>query len=245
MFGICLNNQCTKGERAWTVEEYLKSVTLEPRKRPTIILVRNNFQCHFGKSPSPPNTILAWMKLFRTKVSVQNKNKTNSGHSRSIWTSEKKNGRVFDTVIASPRNSVRRISKVLDISRSTTQRTVQDLVCFSHKIQILHELKPTDYRAHLLEFSGRVLASTLILFLLKHIWWSHECHLLLSVHDKQNMRFLGWEKPTEYKQRPLHSQNITVWAAISSYGVIGPYILEYDNRNPIDVTSLVYKNLII
>lgn len=113
-----------RGRKRETVEEYLKSLTLGPRKRPTIILVRNKFQCHFEKSPSPPNTILAWIKLFRTKGSVQYKNKTNSGLSRSIWTSEKKNGRVFDTVIASPRNSVRRISKVLDISRSTTQRTV-------------------------------------------------------------------------------------------------------------------------
>lgn len=81
--------------------------------------------------------------------------------------------------------------------------------------------------------------------LLKHIWWSNELHILLSVYDKQNMRFLGWEKPTEYEQRPLHSQKIAVWAAISSHGVIGPYIIEDDNSKPIDVTSLVYKHLII
>ena len=60
--------------------------------------------------------------------------------------------------------------------------------------------------------------------------------------NKQNVRFLGWEKPDICEQRPLHSVKITVWCAVSYNGIIGPYFLENDKVEAATVTSAVYRS---
>ena len=53
------------------------------------------------------------------------------------------------------------------------------------------------------------------------------------------MRYLGWEKPTECEQRPLHSERLTVWCALSANGIIGPYFLEDDEGDCVNVDAAV------
>jgi hypothetical protein len=77
-------------------------------------------------------------------------------------------------------------------------------------------------------------------------WWSDECHVLLSGHvNRQNNRHLGWSKPVNFCQQPLHSQRVTVFCAMSKYGIIGPYFIEDDNGNPLIITSAIYKTQVI
>lgn len=59
------------------------------------------------------------------------------------------------------------------------------------------------------------------------------------------MRFLGWQKPDECVQKPLHSVRVTVWCAISGHGIIGPYFLEDGRGNAVTVTAGVYRNQVI
>ena len=63
--------------------------------------------------------------------------------------------------------------------------------------------------------------------------------------NKQNMRFWGWQKSDECVQRPLHSEKVTVWSAISSHGIICPYFLEDDAGKPVTVNSEVYREQVI
>ena len=81
---------------------------------------------------------------------------------------------------------------------------------------------------------------------LQNVWWSDECHVLLSGHvNKQNLCFLGWQKPDEYAQIPLHSEKVTVWCAQSAHGIIGPCFLEDINGRSVTVTSQVYRDQVI
>ena len=59
------------------------------------------------------------------------------------------------------------------------------------------------------------------------IWFSDEAHFHLNAEvNKKNGRYWGTEKPNYYLEKPLHSEKITVWAAFSTDGIIGPFFYE-------------------
>lgn len=61
---------------------------------------------------------------------------------------------------------------------------------------------------------------------------SDETHFHLSgAVNKQNFRYWAENNPREVHERPLHSPKVTVWCAISKFGVIGPYFFEEGGRN--------------
>lgn len=43
---------------------------------------------------------------------------------------------------------------------------------------------------------------------------------------KQNFRYWAQDNPRQLHERPLHSEKVTVWAAVSKSRVIGPYFLK-------------------
>ncbi|CAJ0956957.1 unnamed protein product [Ranitomeya imitator] len=55
------------------------------------------------------------------------------------------------------------------------------------------------------------------------------CHLSGCV-NKQNMRYWSETNPREVHERPLHSDRVTVWCAISRVGIIGPYFFQDNGR---------------
>lgn len=76
------------------------------------------------------------------------------------------------------------------------------------------------------------------------IWFSDEAHFTLNRYvNKQNMRFWGTSKPDFYEERPLHSQKVTVWEALSSAGIIGPFFYEEDGETT-TVTSQRYLTIL-
>jgi hypothetical protein len=67
-----------------------------------------------------------------------------------------------------------------------------------------------------------------------------EAHFHLSDYvNKQNYRYWAPENPQQLHQRPLHSERLTVWCGIASFGVLGPYIFE-DNEGA-DVTFFIHS----
>jgi hypothetical protein len=214
---------------------------------PSLKKVRESFSQVFHKAPPAKSSIMKIVKKFRATGSVNNTNKGHSGRPRTSRTNDNA-GRVLDKVLTSPKKSQRRISKELipSISRSGLQRILKDLGAFSYKIQILHDLRPCDFAARI-SYCARVLAN---LYenprYLDNWWWSDESHFLLSGHvNRQNMRFLGWERPQEYEQRPLHSQKVTVWCALSRHGIIGPYFIEDRNGTAVTVNSARYREMVV
>ncbi|GBM45123.1 hypothetical protein AVEN_251847-1 [Araneus ventricosus] len=58
------------------------------------------------------------------------------------------------------------------------------------------------------------------------IWFTDEAHFHLNgIVNKQNWRFLGSENPYWCEAKPLYSPKVTVWAAVCSRGIIGPFFI--------------------
>jgi hypothetical protein len=78
-----------------------------------------------------------------------------------------------------------------------------------------------------------------------HSWFSEEAHFYLNAHvNKRNCRFWGTEKPDFCMGRSLHSDKLTVWAALSSSGIIGPFFFEDENGDTETINSVRYLELL-
>ena len=62
--------------------------------------------------------------------------------------------------------------------------------------------------------------------------------------NKQNFRYWSATNPIELHERPLHSSKVTVWCAISSFGIIGPYFFEDERERAITVTGPRYVQML-
>ena len=61
--------------------------------------------------------------------------------------------------------------------------------------------------------------------------------------NKQNFRYWSQNNPRELHQRPLHSPKVTVWCAMGSFGVCGPYFFKEEGAT-VTVTSNRYCEML-
>lgn len=74
---------------------------------------------------------------------------------------------------------------------------------------------------------------------------SHEAHFLLSGFvNKQNFRYWAESIPQHQHERPLHSQKLTVWCAVSSLEIIGPNFFEDESDSAVTVNSERYCEML-
>lgn len=186
------------------------------------------------------NTILRWVKHFRTTGNIMNKKHT--GPRRSVTTPENV-ARVREALLRSPGRSARRHASELRINRESVRRILhKELKFHPYKMLIVQKLKATDFAARE-DFAYRmqvILGSNENLKLLM----SDEAHFHLNgTVNKQNLRYWAAEDPHLIYQRPLHSPKVTVWCAIGFFGIIGPYFFE-ENGTTVTVNSARYIRMI-
>jgi len=76
------------------------------------------------------------------------------------------------------------------------------------------------------------------------VFFSDEAHFHISgCVNKQNMRYWSGVNPKEIHQRPLYSDRVTVWCAISRIGIIGPHFF-YEDDHAVTVNSERYVAMI-
>ncbi|XP_039282917.1 uncharacterized protein LOC120351044 [Nilaparvata lugens] len=76
------------------------------------------------------------------------------------------------------------------------------------------------------------------------LFCSDEAHFhLCGAVNKQNFWYWAANNPRQLHERPLNSPKVTVWCAVSQFGVIGPYFFEDDNIT-ITVTSERYVTML-
>ena len=69
---------------------------------------------------------------------------------------------------------------------------------------------------------------------------SDEAHFHLhGTVNKQNFRYWSAANPHELHQRPTFDPKVTVWCAVWSGGVIGPYFFEDEDGKPLQSHSNV------
>ncbi|GBM19052.1 hypothetical protein AVEN_172514-1 [Araneus ventricosus] len=126
-----------------------------------------------------------------------------------------------------PMSSVRRIASETGLKHSSTQKILRkSLHMFPFKIQT-HQAIPVRAVQQRVDFANQML--TMIDsegFDVGCIWFTDEAHFPLNGFvNKQNWQFWGSENPYWCEAKPLYSPKVTVWAAVCSRGIIGPFFI--------------------
>lgn len=137
----------------------------------------------------------------------------------------------------SPRRSIRKHAAALTLSKSTVHTILQkDLNFHLYKIQITQTIKVGDYPVRV-AFAQNMLRN---FDNFDNIQFSDEAHFHLNGSvNKQNCRYWSDNNPREKHQQPLHSPKVSVWAAKSAHGIIGPFFLK------IEINALPRLTLIV
>lgn len=159
------------------------------------------------------------------------------GPERTVTTPENV-GRVRAAVLRSPRRSARKQAVALGMSRRSLHRIMHsELNFYPYRMCVVQQLSARDYVT-------RRTSCENMLATLPHdanVFFSDEAHFHLSgCVNKQNMRYWSNTNPRELHQRPLHSDCVTTWCAISR---IGPYFFQ-ENGRTITVNSVRYVTML-
>lgn len=226
----------TGADRAFCVREFYRnnfSATIARRK------FREHHNLHNFHDTPTVQTINNWVAKFEETGSTLDKKR--SGRPRTSRTEENIDI-VLQSVRENPTQSTRKRSRILNVSRTSLQRILKkDLRLHPYKIQLVQELKDTDAIQRLNyanEMFSRFSSFNNVLF-------SDEAHFHINGHvSKQNCRYWSPENPKRKHQKPLHSPKVTVWAAMSARGIIGPYFFEDGRGRAITVNSERYVAMI-
>ncbi|CAH1962018.1 unnamed protein product [Acanthoscelides obtectus] len=206
--------------------------------------IKNTFRAlpeHFGRNNRPNETTIGRLvRKFEATGSVANL--LGSGRPRSVRTPENI-AVVKESVRDDPKQSTTRRSQELGISRTSLLRILHtDLNVHAYKIQLTQELRRADH------FSRRTFSDWLLQIdenFSSKIMFSDEAHFTLNgTVNKQNCRIWANENPREYREQPMHPQKVTVWSALWSKGIIGPYFFENAAGDAVTVNSERYHVMI-
>ncbi|GFW91602.1 uncharacterized protein TNCV_4500211 [Trichonephila clavipes] len=74
---------------------------------------------------------------------------------------------------------------------------------------------------------------------------SDEAHFWLNGYvNKQNCRIWSEANPQVYVETPLHPEKLTVWCALWTGGIIGPYFFKNDEGHNVTVNGDRYRAMI-
>ena len=202
------------------------------------------FRKTYGRKNVPTRaTVYRILRHFEEKGTVADSPKPGPS---SFVTTSKNIEAVRVSVAKSPGTSIRRRSQELQISPNALWRILhKELHLFPYKVQLTQQLLPQDHLCRQ-EYAEKMLQ----LVNANHdfhekILMSDEAHFHLNGYvNKQNCRFWSEDNPQIIHQSPLHPEKVTVWSAICSTGIIGPYFFEDENDETVTVTGERYRHMI-
>ena len=208
----------------------------------------NNLQTLFLQKfgiPAPHRRTCNKIKRkISTEYTCHNLNMGRSGRKRTAR-SDENILLTMGSAIESPRIGLRRRAPGLDISRSTLHRILtEDLKLKPYHMQRHQELQIPDHTRRT-DFARWYLQKCAVdPYFEDQIWWTDEAHIYMNGYfNSKNCIHWGSTKPTDVVQKPLHPVKVTVWCAISSSGLLGPYFYEENGRN-VTVNGIRYLDLL-
>lgn len=195
-----------------------------------------------GVVPSK-HAIKGWINNFEETGSALKKKPT--GRPRSARTPQNIDV-VRESVLRSPRRSIRKQSAAVGMSRESVRRILRlDLKFHPYKLQMVQELKENDYQLRLGFCQEMITKINNDDEFLNKLWMSDEAHFHLTGYvNKQNYRYWADTNPNEVHERPLHASKVTLWCAVSSHGIIGPHFFANEQGNTITVNSDRYVEML-
>lgn len=124
----------------------------------------------------------------------------------------------------STRNAARRENMP---SRSSIRRILKEAKFHPYRLQLCHQLCASDHQRRLAHANAQLALMENDPSFLGRLMFSDEAHF--HVHglvNRQDFRYWSPTNPGWYSERPLHSERVTVWAAIGRQGVIGPFFFQ-------------------
>nr|ADD24484.1 Transposable element Tc3 transposase [Lepeophtheirus salmonis] len=203
-------------ERAFAVEAYFSNQL-------SVIATQRAFRNRFNVAPRGPvpdrKSIITWVTTFRETGSTTRRG---TGAPRPVRSSANIEA-VRASILEFPGRSARQHASALGLSdRSVRQILKDDLHCHPYTMAIAQELSEHD-------FSSRRNACEALLENVPEdalVYFSDEAHFhLTGCVNKENMRYYATDTSND-PELPLHSPKVTVWCAISSTGIIGPWFFE-------------------
>ena len=201
--------------RAFVIEKFVKNGE-------SVVATQRSFRRHFSLNHHDPvptgKTIHRWVSNFRLTSSALNRRRSGRPRTR---TAQENVTAVADSIKQSPRRSIRKHAFALYMFATSVHRILhRSLHMHPYKIMVWQELGERDYetRTNLSRDILQSIPPTSVTIC------SDEAHFHLSgMVNKQNFRYWLRNNPRELHQRPLHNPKVTVWCAMGSFGVWGPY----------------------
>lgn len=225
-------------ERVFIVETYYESARSVTTTLRTIRRMRPEMVV------PAESTIRRLIKKFKDTGSVADR--PAPGPARSVRT-DATVAVVQSSVNENPNTSVRRRAQEVAISSASLWRILtEDLRMFPYKVQLVQELKEIDHPSRR-EFVKIMLEAKVRDpdFFFKKIVFSDEAHFHLGGFvNRHNSRIWGSENPRVINERAQYPKKTTVWCALWSQGVIGPFFFENDNEFAVTVNGHRYREMI-
>lgn len=228
--------QYTTEQRAQIVEIYFSN-------QRSIVLTQRAYRRQFNVRVAPSqSTINRLVANFRQQGAVRNL--PGAGRLRTVHTFDNIQV-VQESIREDPETSTRRRSTQLGLSRGSLQRILHTIRMFPYKIQLVQELKPTDYQQRLdyaIYFQQNAQENPNFIH---NLVMSDEAHFQLNGFvNKQNCRIWATENPRVLHQRQLHPVKCTVWCGVSSERIIGPYFFENERGVAISINGDRYRAML-
>lgn len=218
-------------ERIFLVEKYFSSSG-------SFATCQAAFREKFPNSPVPGRSTISFLvRKFKETGSIFNRKR------RQTYTAltKRKLAEVARVLEQSPQTSLTKLRQRCGLSYGSAHRATRKLKMRPYRFQVVHQLKEPDHVARVqycrwfrrfVEEEGTQVFDK---FFFSDEAWFH----LDGQVNAQNSRTWSTFNPRLIRERPLHSEKIGVWCAISRKRVIGP--LFYDQN----VTAAVYQNLLL
>ena len=197
------------------------------------IETQRGFRHEMNRHEAPsPNAIRRWVRQWCREGSVACNKPPDRPSSVRI---PENTARVFASVGRGPSKH----AKSLGMSdRSVRHILHSDLNLHPYKVQSVHSLidRDKDVRSQLCRHFHGILPENLTLP--NNRLMSQEAHFHLhGTVNTQNFRHSSVANPHQLHQLPLYDPKVTVWCAVWSRGVFGPYIFEDENGEALTVIS--------
>lgn len=219
--------------RIWIVRRYH---ALE-----SVVSVQREYRRTFGGNPPSRWTIMRLVNNFAEHGTVNRR----PYHRNPSVRTEETIAAVAAAIQHNPRVSTRSLSAQMGISRQSLQSIMhKDLDLFPYKIQMANKLNAADLPIRL-EFCQKMLQMVEEDGnMLNCLFMSDEAHFDLNGNiNKQNCRIWSASNPQTLHETELHPLRVTVWCAVSSRFIVGPYFFE-ENGHPVTVTGDRYLNML-